>query len=130
MRRQWVEKNIDLALLREDIRNFFVAENFGVKTELFEKQYRILVKPQHRHDADKNILVLVRGNANNFEIEFSVSEKARSAILLGLLTTIVGGGRLVHKGLKSREALEKVEKKFWPFIEKRISVLTNTAKSS
>lgn len=129
MLRRWVEKNIDLFLLREDIKNFFVAADFDVKAELFEEQCRILVKPRRKHDVREKIVVTVRGNANDFVIEFSAGEQARSAILLGFLTTILGGGRLVLKGLKSQEALERLEKIFWSYIGRRVDALTDSAKA-
>lgn len=128
MQRQWIKKNVDLALLKEEIENFFAMEGFSVKTELLGGHYRIVALPRYTHDVHGHIMVSISGNSNDFAIDFSSNEQDRSAILLGLLTTIVGGGRLLLKGLKSQESLEKLEKDFWSYIEGKITALTNSAK--
>ena len=130
MRKQWSEKNVDLTLLREDVKNFFASKGFDVKAELLEEQYRILIKPRRMQEVLENITVSINGKTNNFEIEFSAGQQGRSTILLGFLTTIIGGGKLVLKGLKSKDVVKKLEEDFWSYVERRIMALTNSARQS
>lgn len=67
MRKQWSEKNVDLTLLREDVKNFFASKGFDVKAELLEEQYRILIKPRRMQEVLENITVSINGKTNNFE---------------------------------------------------------------
>ena len=70
----------------------------------------------------------VFGNSNDFIVEIVASERTRGSIRLGLLTSAFGGGYLALKGLKAKEALEKLEKEFWIHIEEKVANLTGSAK--
>jgi hypothetical protein len=50
-----------------------------------------------------------------------MNEPSRFATMLGLSTTLFGGGVFVLRGLKLQEALEKLEKKFWLYLEEKIT---------
>lgn len=77
---------------------------------------------------NEDITVEILGGANDFAIEFLTSERAHSSILLGLVSTIIGGGNLILRGVKSQERLEELEKDFWVHIEDAIMCLVNSAK--
>lgn len=125
MRRQWAKENVDLTLLREDVKNFFVTKGFVVNEELSEGKYVFLIRSQPMHDVRDDITVVV-SEGFNFEIEFVASDKARFNISFGFSPQSLVEEDVLE-GLKSREVLERIEKVFWTYIETRISALTNPA---
>jgi len=126
MQRRWVGKNIDLTLLSERIENFFKDKGFKTTKDWSALEYTISAKPQHGVGILGLVIVKILGNSNDFSIEFSTSEHWRSAMKLGFITTMFGGGSLILRSLKSQEALEKLEKDFWVYIEEAITHLINS----
>ena len=126
MQRLWVGKNIDLALLSERIENFFKDKCFKVTKDWSASEYTISARPQHGVGILGRVIVRILGDSNDFLIDFSTSGRSRSAVKLGFITTMLGGGSLILRGLKSQEALEKLEKDFWIYIEEAITRLMNS----
>jgi hypothetical protein len=130
MRKQWVEKNVDLALLSENIEDFFRGTGFRTKRDESVEEYKILVIPQRAQKIRENVKVKILGNSNDFIIELSAGDRARRAIRFGYLTNMIGGGSLLLQGLKSREALERLEKEFWVYVEDAVGRLADSSKAS
>lgn len=126
MQRQWVGKNIDLTSLSKCIENFFKDKGFKITKDGSAPEYTISAKPQHSFGILEHVIVKILGNANDFLIEFSTSEHSRSVVKVGFMTTMFGGGSLLLRGLKSQEALEKLEKQFWVYIEETVTHLINS----
>lgn len=121
MRKQWMEKNIDLALLSEHIGEFFKDRGIKTRKEESANECTILGTTQHPRVSREQVSVRILRRSNGFAIDFSVGERARSDIRLGLITTIIGGGDLVLRGLKSQEALRRLEEEFWAYVEELIA---------
>lgn len=128
MRKQWIEKNVDLALLGKYIEDFLTGKGFGTKKDEFADGCTISAKPWLEREVREEIAVSVLGWSNDFVIEFLISERKRSSVLLGFITTIIGGGTLLLRSLKSQEALEKLEKEFWMWAEETIAHLVGSLK--
>ena len=126
MQERWVGKNVDLPLLSEHIENFFRDKGFRTTKDGSAPEYTLSAKPQHSVSIIGHVTVKILGDPNDFLIEFSTSGHSRSTVKLGFITTIFGGGSLVLRGLKSQEALEKLEKDFWVHVEDVIVHLTNS----
>lgn len=124
MRKQWVGKNVDLALLSEHVENFLRGKSLKIKKDELTGTYTILGALRARAPS---LVVRILGNPNDFLIEFVADERARASIRLGLISTIFGGGFLVLRGLRSQEALEKLENEFWVYIEEAIGNLIDSA---
>jgi hypothetical protein len=127
MQKQWVEKNVDLALLSRYVEDFFKVRGFKTKRDELAGEHKILVIPERGQDLRENVNLRILGNPNDFMIELIAGEQARSAIWLGYTTTMIGGGSLLLRGLKSRETLEKLEKEFWAYSEDAVVRLVNSA---
>jgi len=127
MQKQWIEKSVDLALLSRHIEDFFKVRGFKTKRDELAGEHKILVIPTRTQGIRENVHVKILGNPNDFVIELTAGERARSAIWLGYTTTMIGGGSLLLRGLKSREALEKLEKEFWAHSENAVARLANSA---
>jgi len=126
MQRRWVGKNIDLALLGKRIENFFKDKGFKIAKDWPASEYTFSVRPQHGVGILGGVTVRIIGDSSDFLIDFSTSERSRSAVKLGFITTMFGGGSLILRGLKSQEALEKLEKDFWIYIEEAMTRLINS----
>jgi hypothetical protein len=127
MQKRWTEKNVDLNKLAGYTEDFF--KDKGFVTEKYEsmEEHTILWAPPRDKKMSNATKVRIFGNPNDFVIEITASERSRRSIWLGLLTKSIGGGYLVLQDLKLREALEKIEKEFWVFIEDKIANLTGSA---
>jgi len=86
---------------------------------------KILLGSQPAPDRRENVDIQIIGDPNDFVVEFSADRRARSAILFGYITTMIGGGNLLLRGLKSLEGLRRLEKEFWMHIEHCVEHLTH-----
>jgi len=129
MQKQWVGKNVDLALLSECVETFF--KNRGLKTmkEFSKDEYTIFWASPRVRDARGDMRVKIQGDPNNFRMEYLGGEEVHRSILLGLATTLFGGGYLIRESLKLKDVLEKVEGGFWAYIENEVECLVGSAKS-
>lgn len=73
------------------------------------------------------LTVKIIGDSNDFVVELLAGKRMRSSVRFGFLTTIFGGGNFLLQALKSQEALEKLEKEFWVYIEETITRLAGSA---
>jgi len=124
---QWTGKNVDLALLSECIEDFFKDRGYSTEKDESEGGYTILWAPQYAGIMRQAMTARVFGNPNDFVVEIIASERTRDSIRLGLLTQLFGGGYLVLRGLRAKEALEKLEKEFWAYVEEKIAHLAGSA---
>jgi len=130
MEDQWVNKNVDLSVLNSRLVQFFEKRNFVTSQESSEWKYHIVAGPRRFHDILEEIHVHVSGQPDNFRVRFDAGSHSSGLVRLGILTTIFGGGRLTLKGLKSQEALEKLEREFWIYLDRAIWSLANPASDS
>lgn len=129
IRSRWIGKNIDLALLTRRIEDFFKRNDFETKRDESKESYKILAMPRHAHIYE-NAEVKISGDPNDFVIEFSAGKKARSSMMLGLLTSIIGGGSIFLKNIKTLETLEKLEKEFWICVEDLVTQLVDSTEAN
>lgn len=128
MRDQWIGKNVDLALLSGCVENFFKVRGLKTVKEESAGKCKISVIPQNARDTRGGIYIRILGDPNNFVIEFYGSERVRSSIKWGLITTLFGGGPFLLRSLRLQEALEKIEREFWVYVEETIARLADSAK--
>jgi len=113
----YVDKEIDLSLLSEWVENFFAKKGFRTRREMVAKEYRIVSKPTHVHEIIGVTTVLISGNPKDFTVKFFSGSRSDAYIKFGRLTSLVGGGTLFLRGLKSQENEERLERNFWIYIE-------------
>ena len=121
---RWVDKDVDLGLLSEAVKSFFDEKLFRSKAEKRSKDEFCITAILQRVSGTSlagNVKVTVRGIPDDFEVEF-VAGSGRFAKLGGLVT-LLGGGALLLRDLKSSEELERLENEFWLFIDKQVDGL-------
>ena len=122
--KRWIGKGANLDSLTENVERFFNGRGFKTRRDALPGGYRISVVTQHFRNVKGDIKVTIRGHSNDFMVELSVGGPSRFSTLLGLSTTLFGGGALVLRRLKLQEALERLEKEFWAYVEETIADMT------
>jgi len=124
--KRWTAKDANLDLLTENIESFFKSKGFKTKRNVSQQGYKISTVPKHVRDVKAGIKVTILGRPHDFMVELSVGETSRFSTMLGLSTIPFGGGTLVLRGLKLQEALQRLEKEFWVYVEDTIPYVTGS----
>jgi len=91
-----------------------------------EKEHHIIARPRQFHGIVEEINVYIIGEPEDFKVKFVAGSRSNAWIKLGTITSLLGGGVFLVKGLKSQEALEKLEKEFWDYVNKTAWSLANS----
>jgi hypothetical protein len=106
------------------LKQFFEEKKFKVKIEKKPANYKIVSFLKHGSDLCDNIEVHIKGKPDDFTIDFTTAtDLTTHFIRLGSLTTLIGGGIILRRGIKSKEELEKLEKEFWNFVDITLPLL-------
>jgi len=129
MERHYAERDVYLPSLTERMVRFFKEQRFRVRAVMEEKKglFKIIVRPTHEHDITGKVVVLIEGCPNKFLVRFIAGSRSQAFMKFGLLTSFLGGGSLFLRGIKCKEALERLERKFWVYVEEKIDFLAGTA---
>lgn len=130
MKNRYVGRDVDLLLLGQWIERFFAKKNFRIAKFEEARDFRIEARPTHVHEMVDTITVALSGKSNDFTIEFSSSGRSSVFMRLGALTSLFGGGIAYLRGVKSQEAEEKIEKRFWVYVGEKIDFLANSVRRS
>jgi hypothetical protein len=117
---------MNLSLLSERAEDFLKDRGFLTEKDESAEEYKILWASPDARNMRNAMTVRIFGNPNDFGVEIIASERTRRFIKLGLLTQMFGGGYLVVRGLKAKEALEKLEKEFWIYMEEKVAELAGS----
>lgn len=130
MKYQWFGKNVDLNLLTESVTSFLKAEKFTVRQHEALELSHLFGIYRSADGEVKTVVVKISGVPNDFTVELTVGEENQSVLKLSSLFTFFGGGALMLKRLRSAEYYQKFEEEFWVYVERQVSQLTGTMKSS
>lgn len=120
MEDEWTGKNVDLSLLTEQIVQFFQQKQFVTSSEKSEEEHLVVSRPQSSHGIVELVKVHVTGRPEHFKVKFDSGSRSNAFVRYGSLTSFLGGGIIAVKGLKSQEALEKLEKEFWVHVDRTV----------
>jgi len=132
MRKNWKEKNVDLALLTTGIGDFFKEKDFeAIKGEM-PTGYQILAQDSPHFKIIGYVSATVEGNPDDFTVDFELNEEKKKHSLPRsiFLESMIFGGYLLSRKLKSEESWWKLEKEFWSHVENAVLQLTNSAKTA
>lgn len=127
MRKQWVGKNVDLALLSESFEKFLKGKGYKTQRGTLSNGYEILGTPRRFRNMSGGVVVRILGDCNDFVVELMASQRTHDSIMWGYMTTFFGGGSFLLRSLKSKEALERLEVRFWVYAEETIENLVGSA---
>jgi len=120
MEDEWTGKNVDLALLTEQIVQFFKQKRIATLSEKAEDELLITANPDPGYGIVEVVKVHISGRPEHFKVRFDSGSRSNSFVRYGTLTQLLGGGVFALKGLKSQEALEKLEREFWVCVDNAV----------
>jgi len=129
MKDQWLGKNVDLSALSQQVKLFFTEKQFETTTEEKPSGYKIEAATQKILNVQLKIRVEILGQPNDFTITYTADEgknRFLSSSVVKYFAWALGGGILVLKEEKLREALEKFENTFWTYVDEKIAQLTHS----
>jgi hypothetical protein len=126
----WQGKNVDLSLLSEKVTQFFSEKQFAITTGRNREGCVVTALPKSFHGISEEISVHVLGRSDDFSVKFIAGSHSNNLVRYGTLLSLIGGGFLVSKGLKSLEEIEKLEKKFWVYLDETIWQLEGSSGGS
>lgn len=74
----------------------------------------------------EKIYVEIVGNLGSLSIELEIGSGSRWTLMSSLLA-LFGGGGIVLRKLKAQEALAKLEKEFWAYVEELVAGSSETS---
>ncbi len=123
----WIDKDVDLSALTYCIVEFFRKKNFGIFNEGSGETHTIVATPNKSHGIVEEIIVHVTGKPSDFTVKFEAGSRSSELVRLGIFTSTFGGGMFTLKGLKSQEALERLESEFWNYVDRVVWSLADSA---
>lgn len=130
MKYRWIEKNVDLDRLKEAISSFFEERRFKIKCQSSSDSYHLVGIRRLPSDQFMRVAVIVSGTPDDFSVELQAGEGVRSALTFSSMFTFWGAGGLLLQDYKTVEFYQKLEEKFWNYIEGTVSQLINSASLS
>jgi len=128
---RWVGNNIDLCALSEGVKKFFTDSQFETELEQTKNRYKIKAATEKILNVQLQIIVEITGKPNDFTVEFTAGKQRKGffspTMIIGYITTSLGGGSILLSEVKLKEALDKLEKKFWTHVDTQVAELTNSA---
>ena len=123
MQDHWQGKNVDLSLLSERVTQFFREQQFATTAREEKEGCIVIAFPKSFHEISEEINVHILGTPEDFSVKFIAGSHSRGLVRYGNLFSLFGAGFLASRGLKSLEEIEKVEKKFWVYVDETIGQL-------
>ena len=130
MQKQWTGKNVDLKQLSQRIEEFFIEKGLATKNKHLQDKYKISVFMLTNDRRSSRMDVHIFGSSDDFLIETIASERMYRSMMLGFITSMIGGGNLVLRSVKLEEALRELERDFWIQIEDIIASLASSSQTA
>jgi hypothetical protein len=118
MKYRWVHKKVDLSQIEEATKKFLQQHKFIVSTQNYDQKK--IVGVLRDVEGRKKVVVTITGNPEDFVVDFSAGETAQIITKFAPLIIFFGGGALELKSLKEKEFYQKLEDKFWDYLEQFI----------
>lgn len=132
MQRVWTNRNVDLKIFNEKIRQFFEQNEFETKTEEIEGTYHIVASGSTEYTIEGQVTVTVKGNPQDLllTLELQKKSKPRKYSMPMTLSTALGFGFLLRDEFKTDEEFLELKKDLWAFADKTVIDLTDSANVS
>jgi hypothetical protein len=120
MEDEYTGKNVNLSSLADQIVQFFTQKRFVTTSEKSENELLVVAAPESSSGIVESLKVHIAGEPARFKVRFDAGTRSNAFVRYGTLTSLLGGGIFALKGLRSLEALEKLEKEFWVYVDKAV----------
>ncbi len=129
MQRNWTKKNVDLTLLTARIADFFKEKDFEAVKGETSTGYQILGEDSPHFRIQGYVSVTIEGKPEDFTVTLEHCRDKKRSWYSPFLLTMLGGGYLMSRRLKSEEAWTKLEKELWKHVENAVLNTTNSAET-
>jgi len=129
MKYRWIEKNVDLNQLEEDINEFFEKQGFKTKDQSSSDSFSLIGIRRLSSDQVLKIAVIISGSPSDFSVELKTGGD-QSALIFSSVLTFLGSGGMLLRDYKSIEFYQRVKDSFWNLVEGTVSRLTGSASPS
>jgi hypothetical protein len=129
MKYRWIEKNVDLNRLEEDINEFFEKQGFKIKDQSSSDSFSLIGIRRLSSDQILKIAVIISGSPSDFSVELKTGGD-QSALMFSSVLTFLGSGGMLLRDYKSIEFYQRVKDSFWNLVEGTVSRLAGSASLS
>lgn len=128
---QWIGKNVSFDKLKSSIQKFLAENNFKVVVKNIENGYNVLATSNFYIEKSKlSIIIRLSGDSKNFTISFDPSVGRTHRIWdTSTLTSLFGGSLFIRRDLRAKEHVERLERKFWDYMNLVIADLSGSSPS-
>jgi hypothetical protein len=131
MQRVWSNRNVDLNLFKEKIRDFFEKNDFDVAIDESKSLYHITASGSSNYRIEGHISVTLEGTPEDFSIRLEQQKSREKKYSLPItLAASLGFGLLLREEFKSDEAFTKLRRDLWAFADTAVINLTGSAQAS
>ena len=130
MQRVWTDRNVDLKLFEEKIREFFEGNEFDVVVDETENTFNLVANGSPKYNINGQAKVTLAGTPQDFTITLTLERKSR-AMKYSLPITLaasLGLGLLLRDEFKSDEEFLNLRRDLWAFADRAVINLTGSAK--
>ena len=115
MRYEWRRENVNLEELDKYVQSFFIQNGFITRSLQEANIIEVVAIPTETSPVGEKIRVELEKIEGGFALEITNLTRIDSSILGGLLSSFLGGGSVVLRGVKVKERLEILEKElvYW-----------------
>lgn len=124
MEDRYFGRGVNLSLLVDRLMVFFKERNFTSGKKKIRDGYVVFAGAPRSHKMVGVTKVLVKGDPTDFIVRFDGGSRSDAYRLLGYLTYYFGGAILVSKSYESQEAMAKLERQFWVYVNETVDRLT------
>lgn len=132
MQRGWTNRNVDIDLFKERIREFFENNDFEISIDESGDTYHLVAGGSLKYRMNGQVSIAIAGTPQDFSItlEQEKESKRRKYSLPMTLTVFLGGGLLLRDEFKSDEAFLNLRRDLWAFADRAAINLTGSASTS
>ena len=117
MRYEWRRENVNLEELDKHIQSFFIQNGFITHSLRKADIVEVVAIPTEASPVGERIRVELEKIEEGFALEITNLTRIDSSILGGLLSSFLGGGSLVLRGVKAKDRLEILEKELVHWVD-------------
>lgn len=132
MQRVWTNRNVDLKLFEEKIREFFEENEFDVTADESESIYHLVANGSPNYQMNGQAKVTLAGTPQDFTLmlELERNSRAKKYSIPITLAASLGFGLLLRDEFKSDEAFLNLRRDLWAFADRAAINLTGSANTS
>lgn len=132
MQRVWTNRNVDLKLFWEKMREFFEGADFETTIDQSEDTYHLVAEGSTEYIINGQVTVTLTGTPQDFSIMLELERKGkeRKYSIPITLAASLGFGLLLRDEFKSDEAFLNLRRDLWAFADRAAINLTGSAKMS